>query len=248
MRLRRAVLQNPAKCSVSPELPFHNSNPLLTHAESTLLQLLIPLHFNSLRINTYKKPGGGSPTPTPNVLQLVNPSLFVIPSEARNLIFPFSSLSHYLVTSLHPISAALHAHSNARNPIPFTSLLHSSLDTGGLGPYPSPRPTRPSPLADMSSKIRTSTKPTRYPFRIRTSKTRGLKSFRIRTYRKTRGGALFSTTSHWSQVTSHGLRSRYISRNLQGGNISQRLANNQTYDRRRSSGAAAIPRRRSSSA
>jgi hypothetical protein len=106
MRLRRAVLQNPAKSCVPPELLFHNNHPLLTHSESTLLQLLIPLHFNSRRINTYKKPAGGSPTSTPNVLQLVNPSLFTIPSEARNLIF-----------------------------------------------HPSPRPTRPSPLASIPFRI-----------------------------------------------------------------------------------------------
>jgi hypothetical protein len=62
MRLRRAVLQIPAKSSVSHRLPLHNSRPRLTHSESTLPQLLIPLHFNSFRSNTYKKPGGGYPS------------------------------------------------------------------------------------------------------------------------------------------------------------------------------------------
>jgi hypothetical protein len=71
MRLRHAVLQTPAESSVLPRLPLHNSRPLLTHSESTLPQLLIPLHFNFPRINTSKKPGGGYPSQGPKVLQLV---------------------------------------------------------------------------------------------------------------------------------------------------------------------------------
>jgi hypothetical protein len=71
MRLRRAVPKIPPKSSVPPTLPLYKNPPLLTHSESTLLQLLIPLHFISSRINTYKKPGGGYPAPGPKVLQLV---------------------------------------------------------------------------------------------------------------------------------------------------------------------------------
>jgi hypothetical protein len=59
MRLRRAVPQNPPKSSVPPRLPLCKGRPLLTHLESTLLQVFMPLHFNSPGINTYKKPGGG---------------------------------------------------------------------------------------------------------------------------------------------------------------------------------------------
>jgi hypothetical protein len=237
MRLRRAILKNPAKSSVSLELPFHNSCPLLTHSESTLLQLLIPLHFNSRRINTYKKPGGGSPTSAPDVLQLVNPSLFVIPSEARNLIFPSSSLSHYPVTSLHPVPAALRAHSNARNPISFMSLLHGSLYTRGVGPHPSPRPTRPSLLASIPFRITFFA----HPHRLTLSESYSCK--------KHRGMGIGSRiTGHESPLKTHRLRSRYISRNLQGRSTSQRRPARSIHDRRRSSGAAAIPRRRSSSA
>jgi hypothetical protein len=65
MCLRRAVPKIPPKSSVPPTLPFYKIRPLLTHPESTLLQVLIPLHFNSPRINTYKKPGGGAPLFTP---------------------------------------------------------------------------------------------------------------------------------------------------------------------------------------
>ena len=59
MRLRSAVLHIPPKSSRSRRLPFYKNRPLSTHSESTLLQLLIPLHFNSCRCNTYKKPGRG---------------------------------------------------------------------------------------------------------------------------------------------------------------------------------------------
>jgi len=113
MRLRRAVLQIPPKSSVPPGLLLHKNPHPLTRAESTLTQVLIPLHFISFISNTYKKPGGGTPSSSPKVWQLVNPSpqfvitpspQFVIPSEARNLLFPPSvalSLPHYLITSLH---------------------------------------------------------------------------------------------------------------------------------------------------
>jgi len=73
MCARPAVLQIPSKSSVPPSLPLYKIHPLKTRSESTLLQVLIPLHFNSLRINTYKKPGEGVPRSTPKVLQLVTP-------------------------------------------------------------------------------------------------------------------------------------------------------------------------------
>jgi hypothetical protein len=60
MRPRRAVFQTPPKSSVPPRLPFYKGYPPPTHAKSTLLQLLIPFHFNSPRISVYKEPGRGS--------------------------------------------------------------------------------------------------------------------------------------------------------------------------------------------
>jgi hypothetical protein len=81
MRLRRAVPKIPPKSSVPPRLPFHKSRLLLTRPESTLPQLLIPLHFNSRRCNAYKKPGEGVPLSSPKVLQLVTPS-FTCHSES----------------------------------------------------------------------------------------------------------------------------------------------------------------------
>ena len=73
MRLRPAVPKIPPKSPVPPGLPVYKGRSFLTHSESTLLQVLISRDFNSLRINTYKKPGGGTPTSNLKVLQLVTP-------------------------------------------------------------------------------------------------------------------------------------------------------------------------------
>src|SRR5580704_479810 len=59
MALRSAAPKIPPKSSVSPRLPFYKNHPLLSRSESTLTQVLIPLHLNSFRMNTYIKPGGG---------------------------------------------------------------------------------------------------------------------------------------------------------------------------------------------
>ena len=72
MRLRRAVLKIPPKSSVPPRSPLYKLRHLLTLSESTLPQVLIPLHFKSFISNTYKKPGGGTPLPAP---KFVNSSL-----------------------------------------------------------------------------------------------------------------------------------------------------------------------------
>jgi hypothetical protein len=71
MRLRRAVLQTLPRISVPLRSPLYKHRPLRTRSESTLLQVLIPLHFNSPRMCVYKKPGEGAPLSDPNVLQLV---------------------------------------------------------------------------------------------------------------------------------------------------------------------------------
>jgi len=92
MCLRRAVLQIPAKSSVPPRLPFYKICSLLTHSESTRLHVLIPLHFNSPRISTYKKPGRGSLLPAPKFCNSSLPTCHPIcsHSKARNL-HPLSS-------------------------------------------------------------------------------------------------------------------------------------------------------------
>jgi hypothetical protein len=85
MRLRRAVLQIPSKSSVPSRLPFYKDCPPPTHSKSTLPQLLIPLHFNSPRINTYKKPGGGPSFPLQSFTTRHYPHRAVAPGAARNL-------------------------------------------------------------------------------------------------------------------------------------------------------------------
>jgi len=60
MRLRRAVPKIPAKSPVPPRSPLYKLRPLPTPSESTLPQLLIPLHFKSFISNTYKKQGRGA--------------------------------------------------------------------------------------------------------------------------------------------------------------------------------------------
>jgi hypothetical protein len=63
MRLRCAVPKIPTKSSVPPRSPLYKLSHLLTPSESTLPQLLIPLHFKSFISNTYKKPGRGAHRP-----------------------------------------------------------------------------------------------------------------------------------------------------------------------------------------
>lgn len=105
MRLRRAVPEIPAKISAPPGLPLNTNRSLLTRAESTLPQPLIPLHFISFRSDVYKNPGEGTSRPGPKVLQLVtSPS----PPPAR-------------------------ACTNVRNPIPLIHLLHNSRTARGGG-------------------------------------------------------------------------------------------------------------------
>jgi hypothetical protein len=110
MRLRRAVLQISPKSSVPPRLLVYKSRPLLTHPESTLLQVLIPLHFNSPRINTYVKPGGGYPSFNPKVLQLVTMYASPISSFPVTLL-PRAKARGTSRSPLSPVFATLTVHS-----------------------------------------------------------------------------------------------------------------------------------------
>src|SRR5271155_5353947 len=71
MLARLVAPKIPRQPSVPPALPLYKNPVLLSRPESTLLQVLIPLHFNSSTINTYKKPQGGAPARNSKVLQLV---------------------------------------------------------------------------------------------------------------------------------------------------------------------------------
>ena len=95
MLLLRAVLQTSPKPSVSPQLPSYKCCQLLTPSKSTLPEVLISLHFNSIRINTYKKLGEGVPTSSLKVLQLVNKP--TSPSQSLSTVSPLP-VSPFLVT------------------------------------------------------------------------------------------------------------------------------------------------------
>jgi hypothetical protein len=103
MRLRRAVPKISSRSSVPPGLPVYKIHHRLTHSESTLPQVLIPLHFNSPRINTYKKPGRGPTSKGPIFCKVV--TTHTSPCCTRR---------------------------NSRNSIRFKTLLHS-LRTPGVG-------------------------------------------------------------------------------------------------------------------
>lgn len=148
MRLRHAVPQIPPKFSRSPRLPFYKNSRFVTRSESTLLQMLIPPHFNSRRCNTYKKTGRGAPPSSRKVLQLV--TTHPLPNctrPCRRNPFPLIRLRTLSVThGVCPATSSLPTqtlptfstsskhptHSNARNSIPFTRLLHNSLYTRGV--------------------------------------------------------------------------------------------------------------------
>ena len=105
MRLRRAVPKIPARPSVPPRLPLHKSYPCPTRSESTLPQLLIPLHSNSFISNAYRKPQGEGPTSRPKVWHLVTRK-----------------------------AARVRTDKNSRNPNPLCGLLHNFCTPPGGGP------------------------------------------------------------------------------------------------------------------
>ena len=106
MRPSPAVLQTPSKSSVPPGLLFYKSRPHLTHPESTLLQVLIPLHFNSPRINTYKKPGRGSLLSAPKFYNSSLPA----PHYTHAKQHPPVSFTSFASPSVTPFPAILTSH------------------------------------------------------------------------------------------------------------------------------------------
>jgi len=150
MRFRRAVLQILPKSFRSPRLPLDTNLPRLTPSEATLLHLLIPLHFNSRRCNTYKKTGRGclfsaakfcnsllrTAHQTRHARVAATPFLssayahFPSPMGCtlRVSILPAQILPAFSTSRTHP------ALSNACNSIPFLRLFRSVLHT--RGPFP----------------------------------------------------------------------------------------------------------------
>jgi len=144
MRLRRAVLQIPPKPLVPLGLPLYKSRDSLTRAESTLLQVLNLLDFISRRINTYIKPGGGTPLFQPQRFSTRHPFYFsqICHSERseeseesavssfRRLVF--ASLPRYVFTSHSQGSAPTQQRPQPQSPLRFTSQL--SVYPGGVAP------------------------------------------------------------------------------------------------------------------
>ncbi len=140
MRLRPAVPQTSPKSSRSPGLPFCKNRPLSTRSESTLMQLLISLHFNSRRCNTYKKTGGGCLLPAAKFYN----SLLATRRQTRRArvaatSFPSSASAYFpshrgcalqaptLPTQILPsflTAAECVTRRNCRNSIRFMPLLH----------------------------------------------------------------------------------------------------------------------------
>src|SRR5580704_18076946 len=146
MRHSRAVLQIPPKPPVPHGLPLYKNRYSLTRSESTLPQVLIPLHFISFISNTYKKPVGGTPSSSPKVWQLVTSSpKFIIPGDARNL--PCATNAKFVIPSA------------ARNLLFLTSIVTSlrlcvTLDF--LFPSGTPKPDM---LSSVGTGFRAPTKP-----------------------------------------------------------------------------------------
>src|SRR5579863_1795922 len=106
---RLVVPKIPQQPSVPPPLPLYKNDCRLTRPESTLPQVLIPLHFNSCISNAYAKPQGGAPHANPKVLQPVTPA----PRSFRPPCTPHAPLATHhssLVTLVTPFPVTLTDH------------------------------------------------------------------------------------------------------------------------------------------
>jgi hypothetical protein len=132
MRARLAVLKTPPKSSVSSPLPLYKNRALLTHPESTLLQVLIPLDFNSPAISIYKKLGEGVPPRTRKVLQLVTPTSRpnLLPAPVAVTVQPTEN-----TIALNPLSSNVDAASSLS---PLFVTLTKNRGGGGVSATPIP--------------------------------------------------------------------------------------------------------------
>ena len=120
------------------KLPIYTFEHNITHVESTLLQVLIPLHLISCRINTYKKTRGRGLSASLQVSQLVTShqsctplSLSIASVHAGSPVTPTPSGASALFRAQQ--GCGVRTHTSTRNPNLFSRLLHSSLYTPGLG-------------------------------------------------------------------------------------------------------------------
>src|SRR5271155_5041764 len=135
--------------SASPtRLPLCKSAPSTTPLESTHLQVLIPHHFISFRINTYKKPGGGSPLSSPQVLQLVTPAPHYSPRAIH------SSLAGPVAPSNHVRYSECSSMNYGTLPSRLLNAVDSSVFSSNTpGPLPPPLPPAPAPLPNPRAKL-----------------------------------------------------------------------------------------------
>ncbi len=146
MRLRRALLKTPARSSVLSGLLLHKNSSSLTRSESTLLQVFIPRHFISPRINTYKKTPGGYLSQHHKDLQLVTPSTSPIwPHRNAHNPNPFMHLRTLSITPRgYPLTHTKLRSSRAKSrDLLFLPTGHGSRVTGHV--YWSPGTVAPQP-------------------------------------------------------------------------------------------------------
>jgi hypothetical protein len=146
------------------------------------------------------------PVPNPD-LPPASPKMFSCADLCGLCVSAFSSLSCFTllffrnkrekITPLYSRPSALFKNECSDKSFPINSFRTLLQNTGGGTPPPEilaffsgVLASAQSPAATKSRGIRICEKCARNPFTIRTSKTQDLKPFRIRTYEKTRGGAL----------------------------------------------------------
>ena len=136
-------------------------------------------------------PFDDSPLVCPEPLRAPIPlSPFITILDAASSISPvFATLTKNTRGGVYSTFSANSLHSASPGPV---GALKSTRTQSPTGPFDA----RHRPIAAIPFNIRTSEKHPRNSFRIRTSKTNGLKLFRMNTYKKTReGGPLLTTTS-----------------------------------------------------
>jgi hypothetical protein len=109
MKPRHVVLPSAPKFPFPAQLPLYINRHSLTHLESTLPHLFIPLDFISPRINTYKKPGGRVRLWLTNSRPLLPPKLS-LPLVGPPLV---TSLLHVFLTAPAPPSLLAFPHLSA---------------------------------------------------------------------------------------------------------------------------------------
>src|SRR5579863_391020 len=115
--------------------PLRKHLILSTRLESTLLQVLIPRHFNSFRRNTYEKPGGGHRRKPQSLATRHYSGVFRMATHERQQLQSLHSLPHIFH---HPRAWASPLHSPGRPGVNsrYTtgSMLNTTvLDTNWLG-------------------------------------------------------------------------------------------------------------------